>query len=76
MNLQVDHLAQLHICGIRLYSIFLKKKRNSFEIWFEKEFKRLIELEKRYKKNLVRKKYFVTCGFFNYSEEIIKILFI
>ena len=27
MNLQVDHLAQLHICGIRLYSIFLKKKK-------------------------------------------------
>lgn len=32
-----------------------QKKRNSFEIWFEKEFKRLTVLEKRYKKNLVRK---------------------
>ena len=34
---------------------FPLKKRNEFEMWFKKEFKRLIKLEKKYKINLVRK---------------------
>lgn len=31
------------------------KKRSSFELWFKKEFVSLIKLERKYKKNLVRK---------------------